>query len=414
MRAEIISIGTELLLGAILNTNAKFLSEALAQNAIDVYHQVTVGDNPGRIKESFLNATKRSDILVCSGGLGPTEDDVTASSIASFLNRPQKLHLPTLRYIKGILQNRRMRFTKLLKKQCYVPQGAVILKNNLGTAPGIFCEFIYENQKKWLLALPGPPREMRPLFEEKMLPLLLKRAGLKKGSLVIRSIRIVGLGESQVAQKVTDLLKLKPPLTVGIYAKPGEVELKLMAKTHIHLKNKIRKIETIIRGRLKNHVYGTDHDTLSSVVGSLLRSTRQTIAIAESCTGGLLSHDITNTPGSSEYFLGSIISYNNLIKTMALGVDEALLKKYGAVSSQIALAMANNVRKSLGANLGLAITGIAGPGGGTGKKPVGLVYIALAAPKKTLVRKYRFFGTRPEIKARASQTALDLLRNELS
>lgn len=415
MRAEIISIGTELLLGSILNTNTQFLSQKLAENAIDVYHHTTVGDNPERIIESLKSAVQRSDLVITSGGLGPTEDDITAKCLAKFLGKPLALHKPTYRAIVRRLKIHGHSMTRLIARQCYVPRGAVILPNETGTAPGILCQTNWRGRKKWILLLPGPPRELQPMFTERALPLLRRLARLKKEYFIVRSVKIAGLIEAQVAPRVTDLLKLKPPLTVGIYAKPGEVELKIMAKSAS--KEKARQIaarvERKIRKRLKEKVYGVDSQTLSSAVGALLRKKRKTLAVAESCTGGLFSNLITETPGSSGYFLGGVIAYSNTIKTAVLNIDKGLIKKYGAVSPPVARKMAQAIRKILKSDYGVGITGIAGPAGGTAKKPVGLVYIALADKKKVICVKNRFFGSRSEIKSRSADTALNILRLEL-
>ncbi len=415
MKAEIISIGTELLVGSILNTNVRFLSQKLAENAIDLYHQVTVGDNPDRIIECLEQAVKRSDLVIASGGLGPTEDDVTVKSVARFLKTPlvfhKNIHKAIVRRLK--LKNRRM--LPLIKRQCYAPQGAFVLENKNGTASGILAETFWRGQKKWILLLPGPPRELEPLFLEKALPLFLRRSKLKKEHFVVRSVRISGLLEAEAAVKMNDLLKSKPPLTVGIYAKPGEVELKIMVKSASHAKAlaSAQKTENTIRRRFGEKVYGVDGETLSSALGDLLLRRKKTLSVAESCTGGFLSTLITDIPGSSDYFLGGVVAYSDEVKTSKLGVSAKMLKKYGAVSAPVAFFMAKNCRIRFSSDYGVGITGIAGPSGGSGKKPVGLVYIAISGAAGTRVFKNQFFGNRTEIKNRAAQTALDLLRLHL-
>ncbi len=415
MRAEIISIGTELLLGSILNTNARFLSQKCAENAIDVFHQTTVGDNIERVAQSFRAAAGRADIIIASGGLGPTEDDVTVRGLSRFLGRPLVFHKPTYNCVERWLKVRGRPMTPLVARQCFVPQGAFTLQNKKGTAPGILCHTRFQNTDKWILLLPGPPRELEPMFIEDALPLLKREAKIKKECFFTRAVKIAELIEVEVAAKVKDLLKLKPPLTVGIYARPGEVELKIMAKAASVSKARVMalRLEKEIRRRFKDKVYGIDQETLSSAVGALLRKNKKTLGAAESCTGGLFSNLITDAPGCSDYFLGGIIAYGNRIKNSILGVDEALLKKHGAVSEVAAKKMAQNVREILKTNYGIALTGIAGPGGGSSKKPVGLVYIALADGRKTTCCKNQFFGTRVEIKNRAAHKALDLLRLRL-
>jgi len=413
MTAEIISIGTELLVGSLLNTNACFLAKELAHHGIDVYRQTTVGDNPNRILQAFEEASGRADILITSGGLGPTEDDVTMRCLSQFTGRLLYLHTPTYRHIVHRLKARGLSMTKMIQRQCYVPEGAVIFDNENGTAPGVLCEAIFNGDKKWILVLPGPPRELQPLFLKKGLPSLFQKAGIKREPLVIRSVRISGLIEAQVAQKVTDLLKLKPPLTVGIYAKPAEVELKIMVKSDSRKEAllKARRVEKKIRKRLGRHVYGVDEETLSSAVGKLLKAKRKTLAAAESCTGGLLSSRLTDVPRSSDYFLGSLVAYHNRIKVAHLDIPPGLLKKYGAVSAPVAKKMAQNIRKKYAADIGIGITGIAGPSGGSRLKPVGLVYIALSTKNKTFCRKKIFLGARHEIKSRAADEALNILRS---
>ena len=416
MRAEILSIGTELLLGSIVNTNARFLSQKLAENAVDVYYQTTVGDNPGRIAECLGAALERAEIVITCGGLGPTEDDVTAQSLSDFLGKPLVFHEATYRSILRRLAFQGRVMTRLIKRQCLVPQGARVMDNKNGTAPGILCETHFRDQKRWVVALPGPPRELEPLFTRQALPLLVRLAGIKKSAFIIRSLKIAGLIEAEVAPKVSDLLRLKPPVTVGIYARPGEVELKIMAKAASrHAAQKlVNGVEKKIRARLGKKIFGTGDETLAWAAGRLLRAQRKTLSTAESCTGGLLSSLITDEPGSSDYYLGGLTAYSNEIKKLELLIPEAALKKFGAVSRPVAELMAQNIRKIYGTDHGVAITGIAGPSGGTPKKPVGLVYIGIASGKKTLSKKFRFLGSRMEIKHRAANTALDLLRQELT
>src|SRR3989338_5485310 len=328
MRAEIISIGTELLVGSILNTNARFLSERLAESAIDVYHQVTVGDNRGRILEALRAAADRADLVITSGGLGPTEDDVTMRVLAEFAGRHLVLHRPTYRHVKDRLASRGFALSPLVARQCYVPMGSMVMRNDRGTAPAVLIKL----QGTWILALPGPPSELEPIFTRKALPLLLKKARVRPESFVTRAVRITGGIESQVAEKVTDLLKLRPPLTVGIYARQGEVELKIMAKAAARRKALAMadRMERIIRGRLGDAVFGVDEETLSSAVGRLLLKNRKTVSFAESCSGGLASSRLTDTPGSSDYFKGSVICYSNRSKTDLLGVDPKLMVRQGA------------------------------------------------------------------------------------
>ena len=412
MRAEIISIGTEILIGSITNTNSRFLSEQLAQNAIDVYHHVTVGDNVVRLIDCLETAASRSDLIITSGGLGPTEDDITLEAILKFLNVKSIFHAPTHHHIQSRLQKAGLRLTKLALRQCLVPRGALVFKNEKGAAPGLLMSFLRQEKKKWLLVLPGPPRELEPLLLTLALPALLKKAGIKRETFLIKNILITGLTETQVAEKIGNLLALRPPLTVGIYAKPGLVTLKIMAKApHFSLAQKnILKIENKIKQYLGSTVFGADHDTLSSVLGELLRKKRKTLAVAESCTGGLLGSLLTDTPGSSTYFKGGVIAYDNQIKIDRLGINPQTLKKYGAVSKPIASEMSQGARLGFDAKIGIGITGIAGPDGATPSKPVGLVFISISTQKHLKVYRCFFTGNRHEIKSRAAHKALDLVR----
>ncbi len=412
MRAEVLSIGTEILIGSITNTNSRYLAEKLAENAIDSYFQVTVGDNVSRLVESFETAARRSDIIITSGGLGPTEDDVTLEALLHFLKRPAIRHQPTYRYLQKRLRLAQYKMSKMIERQCLVPQGSVVFQNKNGAAPGILSKVERKGKTVWVLVLPGPPREMEPMFENQALPELLRRAKIKREHFVVRSLKIAGLTETQVAERVPALLKLKPPLTVGIYARPDLVTLKIMAKASSSKKaiQMADRTEKVIRGKLKEAVFGINDETLSSVTGKILEKKKKTLAVAESCSGGLLGSLITDTPGSSAYFLGGVIAYHNKVKMRELGVAETLLKKYGAVSEPVAEAMARGIREKLGSDFGIGITGIAGPDGGTMKKPVGLVYIALASKNKILVKKHILRGNRHEIKTRAAHRALNLLR----
>lgn len=415
MKAEILSIGTEILVGSILNTNSRFLSAKLAENAIDVYRHTSVGDNPERLKAAFKEALERSDLVITSGGLGPTEDDVTVRALASFLNRKLVLHRATYDTIAKKLKVRGRTINRLIARQCFVPQGARVFQNDMGTAPAILTETRFHGQKKWVLLLPGPPRELEPLFTQKALPFLLRALKMKRRAFVIRSVRIAGLVEVEVAPKVNALLKMKPPLTVGIYAKPGEVELKIMSKASAKMRalRGAARLEAIIRKKFGSAVYGVDDETLQSAVGKLLKKRGFTIAAAESCTGGRFSGLLTEVPGSSDYFLGGLIAYHNRVKRDLLAVPNDTLEKRGAVSVQAAKAMAENIRKKFNTDFGVAITGIAGPSGGTKRKPVGLVYTAVAGPKRTRIFQKIHFGARNDIQGSAARNALNLLRLEL-
>jgi nicotinamide-nucleotide amidase len=407
MKAEIISIGTELLLGHIINTNAAYLSQKLAEAGIDVYHQATVGDNVERLCDAIKASLKRSDMVIMSGGLGPTIDDVTVEAISKLTGRPLVINKMVLKDLRDYFKFRKIKCPKESLRQAYMPKGVRLVRNHVGTAPGLIAEYY----GKEIICLPGPPRELEPMFTADIIPYIKK--GIKNAHPIrSRSIKITGLGESQVDASVRDLLRLKPPTTVGIYASPGMVQLKIMAKAKNDqlAKMAINKIERKIHSRLKEHIFGCDDQTLESAVGMTLLKKKMTIATAESCTGGLIANRLTNVSGSSGYYTMGAITYSNASKTATLGVPEEMIDKYGAVSGQVALEMAKGIRRLAGSNIGLSTTGIAGPLGGNKKKPVGLVFIALVTGKKARVWEFRFRGSREEIKFQASQTALNIIR----
>ena len=411
MNAEIISIGTELLLGHILNTNTAFLSHKLAELGIDVYNTSVVGDNPQRMIEALAQALERSDIVITTGGLGPTVDDITIETIARFIAKPLVMNKTVLKDLEDYFKLRNMKLPSATIRQAYIPKGVKWIRNMVGTAPGLLIDW----KEKQIICLPGPPRELNPMFINNVLPIIKK---MSKSTWIIkcRTIKITGLPESVINKTIKGLLELKPPTTVGIYAKLGEVDLKIMAKA----KNErsasaaIQIIEKkICTGSLKNFIFGYDDDTLEATVGKILTQKKQTIAIAESCTGGLLSNRLTDISGSSKYFIVGLVAYSNSIKKNILGISKESLRKDGAVSQKVALEMALGIRLLASTNIGIGITGIAGPTHDATSKPVGLVYIAIATGAERIVKEFQFKGSRKEIKFQASQAALDLIRNSL-
>ena len=409
MKAEIISIGTELLLGHIVNTNAAFLSRRLAENGIDLYFQSAIGDNPFRLAESVKKALARSDLVITTGGLGPTVDDITVETVAKLADKKLVLNKIILKDLKNYFRLKGIRLPPDSIRQAHLPEGARYIRNKVGTAPGL----IIEHDKKIIACLPGPPRELGPIFE-KMLPFLKKRSGRQH---VIQSLNIktTGLAESQVNAKIKDILKLPPPTTVGIYAGLGEVDVRITTKTPSKKEASINitKLKLMTQRQLEPYIFGYDDEELEEAVGKMMLRDKITIAVAESCTGGLLSSRLTDVSGSSEYLLMSVVAYSNAAKTKLLGVSKEIIARHGAVSKEVALAMAHGIRQLAGSSIGISITGIAGPTGGTKKKPVGLVYIALVKDKKTAVKEFRFTGSRQEIKFQASQVALNLIRTNL-
>ena len=410
MQSEIICAGTEILLGHIVNTNATYISQKLAEIGINLYYHTVVGDNPERLSSILKNSLKRSDIVIITGGLGPTVDDITLEAISKVTRRPLILNRKELKRIKDHFRHYNVQMPKSNTRQAYVPKGAIVINNKMGTAPGL----IIESGRKVLIALPGVPLELTPMMEDTVIP-YLKEKFYSGGLIKSRTLKITGLGESKVNEEVPDLLKMSGNVTVGIYAHPAQVDLKITAKApdESHAVYLISPVEEEIRKRLGKYIFGTDSDTLESVVAKFLVENNLTISVAESCTGGLLAKRLTDIPGSSAYFKMGIIAYSNEAKIERLKVPEEMLRRYGAVSSQVAIKMADAVRKSARTDIGISITGIAGPTGATKTKPVGLVYIALAGIDTTCKR-FNFQGTRDTIRFKATQSALDMLRNYIS
>jgi nicotinamide-nucleotide amidase len=407
--AEIICVGTELLLGDILNGNAQFLAQELAKLGIAHYYQTVVGDNPDRIRQAVAIACQRSSLLIFTGGLGPTPDDLTHETLASCFNVPLVEHPEVLAAIIQKFADRGWQMSDNNRKQALLPQGAAVLHNATGSAPGI----IWQPQPNLtLLTFPGVPIEMQSMWQQVAVP-YLQQAGWAETTIYSRSLKFWGIAESALAEQVNPFFELQNP-TVAPYANNGEVKLRISARAEseseaMQLIAPIAQQLQAIGGR---YCYGADADTLASVVGDLLRSSQSTLAVAESCTGGSLGAMLTSVAGSSSYFWGGIISYANAVKVNQLGVDPEALAQAGAVSSIVAEQMAAGVRSRLGTTWGLSITGIAGPEGGTADKPVGLVYIGLAVPTQTLSFEHRFGPARGRewIRHLSACTALDHLR----
>jgi nicotinamide-nucleotide amidase len=407
MNAEIISVGTELLLGHIVNTNAAYLGGRLAALGIDLYNQTTVGDNPERLAEAVRLALGRADIVMLTGGLGPTVDDITAAAVARAAGRPMVLSKAALADLRNYFKRRDIGMPACNIRQARIPEGARIARNTVGTAPGL----IIELGRRLIVCLPGPPRELRPMFEKDIEPLLKRR--FRTGSVLkTRTIKTTGLPEARVNAMFRDLLGMAPPTTVGIYAKLREVHLVIMAKAPDSkaADRAIARVEKKIRSKLRANIFGYDDDTLEGAAGGRLIEKNLTIAVAESCTGGLISSRLTDVSGSSKYFIRGAVPYANEVKVKYVGVRADTLRRFGAVSPQVAAEMARGIRSIMHVDVGLAVTGIAGPSGGTARKPVGLVYIALVTDAGRTVKKFRFTGSRADIKWQASQAALDMVR----
>lgn len=412
MRVELFSVGTELLLGEIVDTNAAYLAEKLSQLGVLVYHKTTVGDNAERLAAALRIGLERADVVLATGGLGPTEDDITAAVVADVMWVGLDTDEASAERIRSFVRQRGIPLLEGLLKQARVPRGSQVIPNPVGTAPG----FIFTKGDKTVIALPGVPAEMRAMAEQTVFPYLAQRAAAEGASTIVtRVLRLAGLGESQAEAEIKDLIQAQSNPTIAPYAKTNEVHLRLAAKapTREEALALIAPVEEAIRARLRDHVYGADDETLEARVGQLLREAGQTLAVAESCTGGLIGHRLTNVPGSSDYLLASLVTYANQAKAKFLAVPEKTLQAHGAVSRETAQAMAEGVREACGADFGLSVTGIAGPGGGSDEKPVGLTYVGLADARETTVEEHRLRGDRTMIKERAAQLALYLLYRRL-
>lgn len=380
---ELISVGTEILLGDILNTDAQYLSIELAKLGISVIHQSTVGDNRERLLAQLDEAAKRSDIIILSGGLGPTPDDLTKEVCCEFFGKEMFLHEPTVEKIKKYFSSKGIEMAQNNLKQAMLPKDCVIFPNDNGTAPGM----AIEKDGVHILVLPGPPRELKPMFQNCAVPYLMQ---FSDRIIVSHNIRTFGIGESSMAERVNDLFDAQNP-TVAPYAKDGEALLRVtaMAKTKEDAESLCEPIIEEIKKRLDAYVYGVDYNCIEEAVVGMLKEHHLKVATAESCTGGLIAKRITDVPGASEVFECGIISYANEIKHKVLGVSEDDLNKYGAVSEPVAKQMAQGALKVSGADIAVSVTGIAGPDSDSTGKPVGLVYIALADKENVWVREIR-------------------------
>ena len=410
MVVELISVGTELLLGNIVNTNTQFLAEKCALLGLTMYHQVTVGDNHDRLAEVIRTALKRSDVIILTGGLGPTEDDLTKEVCAEVMGFPLVEDTHTHERIEEYFRNN---IYKVIPdnnwKQAIVPAGCIVLDNDNGTAPGL----ILEKYGKSAILLPGPPNELYPLFMNQVYPYLQK---LQPEVIRSQMVKICGVGESQVEDKILDLIDKQQNPNIATYAKTGEVHIRVTAKaaTEEDAKKLVKPVVKEIKNRFGDYVYSTkEEETLEQAVVRLLKKYELTVTTAESCTGGLLAGRIINVPGASEVYNEGFITYSNKAKRKYLDVSKSTLKKYGAVSEQTAREMATGGVFATDSDACVAVTGLAGPDGGSEEKPVGLVYIATYMKDKVNVQKYQFKGNRAKIREQAVVKGLDLLRRSI-
>jgi nicotinamide-nucleotide amidase len=405
MRVIVINTGSELLLGDVLNTHLAFIAREIFPLGLRIDRQVTVPDGLA-IRDAIAESLGRADIIFITGGLGPTTDDITREITAELLGL-QLLHDPaTMTAISARAASRGFRLTDRVSRQADVPEGATVLPNEHGSAPGLY--LAQTSAAPHLFLLPGPPRELRPMFQNFVLP-ILRAIAPREAKTDRRTYRIAGVGESLVEEAVGERLLEIPGLELGYCARPGEMDLRIIGDSAT-----IDRADAIITAALGASIVSSDGGNLEEMVVKLLTERKQTLAVAESCTGGFLAHRITNVPGSSAVFLAGFITYSNEAKTEMLQVDPQLIANYGAVSEEIARAMAEGAREKTNATFALATTGIAGPDGGTEEKPVGTVFIALAAENTgTKITKHFFPDDRPTFKELVTQTALEMLRRAL-
>lgn len=409
MIAEILCVGTEILLGDIINTNTQYIALELANLGITVYRQSVIGDNTLRLKNELSRAFETSNLVITTGGLGPTPDDLTKETAAEYFNLKMELHDPSLVKLKQFFKNKNREISAGNLKQAYFPQGTYILPNDYGTAPGC----VIKVNDKTLIILPGPPREVYPMFNNYVLPYLSK---FQESTIVSKVLRLCSIGEGQMADVIADIIDDGINPTIATYSKNCESTIRITARAQSSEKalELIVPVEKDIRERLSQYIYGINNDTLEGIISKFLIENKTTISTTESCTGGLLAATLINCAGISSVFLEGAVTYSNKAKMMRLNVSASTLKKYGAVSYETAYEMAEGIAKASSSDIGISTTGIAGPDGGSAQKPVGLVYVGIYIKGKTVVKKFNFSGSRQIIRQRATMYALDFLRRELN
>ena len=408
MDIEIISIGTEILLGEITDTNSAFIARELTAVGHNIVYMTSVEDKKEKLIKALQTALTRSDIIITTGGLGPTADDITREVIAETTEHPLYEDQNLKNRIETYFHEKGYNLTHNNYRQAYLPEKSEPIKNNWGTAPGILLEM----ENNIIISLPGVPDEMKNMLTSEVIPYLNKKIEkeIKSGCM-----RFFGIGESTLETELKDILEEDNTANLSLLAGRGEVRMRITASGNSEeiISEKIKNIEDKIHNRVGKYIYGVNNQSLSEVVGELLRKQNLNLSTAESCTGGLIGNKITNIPGSSDYYVGGMVAYSNVIKKTKLGVSDDILKNFGAVSQQTAEAMARGVKVNFNTDIGISVTGIAGPGGGTPSKPVGLVYIGLADDSQTEVYKLNLNGNRLENKWRTSQHALNYLRKYL-
>ena len=412
MTAEIISIGDELLIGQVINTNQAFIAEKLNSIGISVGKMTTVGDEVATILQAFTDALRNHDLVLVTGGLGPTHDDITRTVVCTFFDTDLVVNEEALQRVQNFFQRRGVAPRKINEDQALVPRSCTVIQNHHGTAPG----FLFERDGRYLIAMPGVPFEMKAMMESSILPFFVSKAS----GLVIqhRTLKTTGIGESFLAEQIGDVNSLFAPddgVTLAFLPGPTGTRLRITVRAGNteEASRRIEAIERQIRTSVGKYVYGADDEELEQVVGRLLVERHMTLAVAESCTGGLIADRITNVAGSSAYFERSFVTYSNESKLADLGVPASLVLQHGAVSSEVAEAMAHCVRTKSNSDIGLSTTGIAGPSGGSQEKPVGLVWVGYSDRSGSLALRSNFGDDRRRTKERAAQAALELLRRKL-
>jgi nicotinamide-nucleotide amidase len=409
---EILAVGTELLLGQLTDTNTAHIARALADAGIDVFATHSVGDNRERIAAAIRRTLERADGVVTSGGLGPTVDDLTKEAVCDALALGTELHEPSLRSMEAFFAKTGRVMRENNRKQAEVPAGSYVMANANGTAPGFVA---FRDDGKFVASMPGVPQEMKPMLSEELVPLLRDRFHLH-AAIYTRVLHTAGIAESEIDHRIADLFRAMENPKIAVLAHGYRCDVKIMAKADSE-KRAVAMIDPVERemlSRLEGFVYGAGDETLPSAIHALLQKRGETIAVAESCTGGGIAADLTSVPGSSRSFMGGVVAYDNTVKVKVLGVRDTTLSQYGAVSEETALEMAQGVRARLGTDIGLSTTGIAGPDGGSAEKPVGLVWTAIATPHETHAVKNHFRGDRGQIQGRARVHALTMLWKALA
>ena len=407
---QIITIGDEILYGHILDTNSKWLSQKIIDLGITISRKTSIGDNILDINYNIKKSISNYNLTIVTGGLGPTNDDITKNCLNKIFNGKLVYDKKTLTHIKKVFKERNFDLTKKNIDQSLVPNNCIVLHNRFGTAPGM----AFEKNKNILLSLPGVPFEMKSLFEDECVNLIKEKFILPH--IFHRIIKTVGIGESWLSDKINSWEKnLEKDLSLAYLPSIGRVKLRLTGKGNNlkRLKNKITKEEKALKKIIEKYIYGYDKDELESVIGKALIDLNKTVSVAESCTGGNISNLITSVPGSSNYFIGGIIAYSNEIKINSLGINEDILNKYGAVSKEVAEEMAKNVRNKFNSSIGISSTGIAGPSGGTKEKPVGTIWIAFSDNEKTISKKLILTQRRDVNTVLTTINSLNLLRKNL-